>query len=177
MKRSDSFFADFRVQEFVLANRNGIGSIQQGIGSLKRRLIFITDRLELALAQPHYIVAAAGAMVMPCLGHQHPKEKAELRVLPCLGLPEYRAALGIEADGKQIENGLIAGLFDAGRIKVLGRQGTPVGDHDIAVILMLEIEHIAKRAKPVAQMKRAGGGGWIQKDVCDEFPKAMLLTG
>ena len=66
-------------------------------------------------------------------------------------------ALGIEAGGEEVEGDVADVLAEGRGVGVVGGEGVEVGDEEVAVVLILELNPVVERAHVVAEVEAAGG--------------------
>src|SRR5579872_1375398 len=74
-----------------------------------------------------------------------------------VGLDKHRAALGVEAGGQKIEQNVDRILLYARGVGVISGEGMPVGNEEIAFVLVLHTDPVVECADKVAEMQLAGG--------------------
>src|SRR5271156_5171862 len=74
-----------------------------------------------------------------------------------MGLDEDGAALRIETGCQEVERHIANVLAKPRGIGIVRRQGVKVGDEKVAVILVLELDPVVKRAHVVAKMEPPSG--------------------
>ena len=75
------------------------------------------------------------------------------------GLQEQHALIRVESDGQEISNQADRIIFQVLRIGVAGGQGMPVGDEEIAIILVLQAHPVIEGSEIVAEMDISGRTG------------------
>ena len=66
-------------------------------------------------------------------------------------------ALGVEAGGEEVEGDVADVLAEGRGVGVVGGEGVEVGDEEVAVVLVLELDPVVERAHVVAEVQAAGG--------------------
>ena len=80
----------------------------------------------------------------------------QLGVLGHVRLHEQRRNPGIEARGEPVDQHLANVLLQLRRVLVAGGERVPVGDEEVALVLVLQLDPVAQRAVKIAQMQRPG---------------------
>ena len=65
--------------------------------------------------------------------------------------------LGIEASGEEVEGDVADVLAQGRRVGVVGGEGVKVGDEEVAVVLVLELDPVVEGAHVVAEVQTACG--------------------
>ena len=74
-----------------------------------------------------------------------------------LALHKDRASFGIEAGGKKIQRHFKRIRRDVRRVRVVGGQRVQIGDEEVALVLVLQLDPVGQGAHVVAQMQLACG--------------------
>jgi hypothetical protein len=81
----------------------------------------------------------------------------QLGVFGHLRLHEQRGDTRIEAGGQPVDHDFVHRLGQAGGVLVTGGQRVPVGNKEVALVLILQLDPVAKCAVVIPQMQRSGG--------------------
>ncbi len=66
-------------------------------------------------------------------------------------------AAGVEAGGEEVERDLEDVLLHAAGVGVVGGECVQVGDEEVAVVVVLQVDPVVQRTHVVAEVKAAGG--------------------
>ena len=67
------------------------------------------------------------------------------------------AELGVETGGEEVERDIADVLPERGGVGVVGGEGVEVGDEEVALVLVLELDPVVERAHVVAEVEAASG--------------------
>ena len=102
-------------------------------------------------------------------------------------LDEEGAKSGIEAGGEKVQGYFADVLGEHAGVGVVGRQGVVVGDEEIALVLVLELDPVVEGAHVVAEVEATGGahagedtgtrgdGGLVRHSVYQEMIREMAV--
>ena len=74
-----------------------------------------------------------------------------------LTLKKQHALLGIKACSEPIQGDFFDVLFDFRGVSVIRCEGVPVGDEEVALVVLLELDPVGQGAHVVAEVELAGG--------------------
>ena len=88
-----------------------------------------------------------------------------------VGLDEDGATFGVEAGGEEVEGDIADVLAEGRGIGVVGGEGVEIRYEEEAIVLILELDPVVKRAHVVAEVKAARGthsaeDAWARGDGC-----------
>src|SRR5271155_3454106 len=86
----------------------------------------------------------------------------QLCMLLHMALHEHRALLRIKPCREKVQGHLARVLSDLRRIGVVGGEGVPVSDKEVALVLMLQAHPVVECSHVIAQMELAGGAHTAQ---------------
>ena len=112
---------------------------------------------EVLLAELLLLVLVGGDALEPAERGEHAEEEEELGVGGDVGLLEDDAAAGVEAGGEEVERDLDVVLLDVAGVGVVGGEGVEVGDEEVAVVVLLEVDPVVEGSHVVAEVQAAGG--------------------
>ena len=144
---------ELEVLALVVAHRDRVGVVEEDVGRHQARVgeqagpdRLLALPLVLELGHPAQLADGGGALEQP----------GEPGVLGHVALDEEGAALGVEADGQQVEGGVEGVGPQVGRVDLRG-QGVQV-DHAVeGVVVVLEGDPVAEGPEVVAEGEVAGG--------------------
>ena len=103
----------------------------------------------------HLLVA--GHALKPAERRDHAEVKKKLSVLLHLALQKNHALRGIEPSGQIVEHHFFNIVRDLRSVRVVGGECVPVGDEEVAVVLVLQFDPVGERAHVVAQVQLSRG--------------------
>ena len=141
--------ADLDVLHLVLADRHDVGVVGQNVGGHQHRIGEQPGVGRQPLGLLLLVGVASFQQPQRRAGHQQPAQLGDLRHVR---LHEQRGPLRVEAQGQQIECRVECRLPQPLRIADRG-QRVQVGDEVIGLVLVLQGNVLANRAKVVAPVK------------------------
>jgi len=172
------------VGHLIGADGHEVGLVEQDVGGLQERVAEEAVGGEVLLAQLLLLVLVAGDSLQPTERREHAEEGVEAVVLQDVRLLEDDAAARIEAGGEEVQRDLEDVFLDAAGVGVVGGEGVEVGDEEVAVVVLLEVDPVVEGTHVVAEVQATGGAhagedagagggaGWIRvhesnfKDTC-----------
>ena len=145
------------VSDLILSNGNEVGLIEEDVGGLEERIAEEAVGVEVLLAELLLLVFVGGDALEPRQRREHAEEGVQLGVLRDVRLDEDGADLGVETGGEEVDRHVADVLAERGGIGVVGGEGVEVGDEEVALVLVLELDPVVERAHVVAEVKAAGG--------------------
>ena len=138
----------------VFPHRHLIGVIEKDVGGHQHRVIEQARRHIGALFEGFFL--ELDHPLQPVERRQAVEQPAEFTVGAHMALHEHRGALRIDATGQVEGRGAAGVLRQPGRI--VGHRDRMQIDHtEKRVVAVLEVDPVADRPQPVAQMQGAGG--------------------
>ena len=130
------------------------GIAEEAVG---RQILFLELRL---------LVLVGRHALEPAQRRDHRQQQMQLGVLGHVRLHEQGRDPGVQARGQPVDEHVVDVLLQPRRVLVAGGQRVPVGDEEVALVLVLQFHPVAQRAVKIAQMQRPGGPHAGQHPAC-----------
>ena len=149
------FTGKFKVWDLVLANWHYFRAVDHDIGGHQDR---ITQQAKvhvvLEVHIPDHLFDGRVALD-PRYGRDHRQEREQIGMLRHVGLAEDGGFLRVESRPQPVEGHLTPVLANRTTLVPLGGQSVHVGDHEVAVILVLQLHVIRQYAQIVTKVELA----------------------
>ena len=99
------------------------------------------------------LILVARHTLEPAKRRHHRQQQVQLSVLGHLRLHEQRGDSRVQAGRQPVDEHLVDEFGELLGVFVARGQGVPVGDEEIALVLVLEIDPVFERAMVVAEMQ------------------------
>src|SRR5579884_329331 len=147
---------EFDVCHLVLAYGNVIRLIYQNVCRLQQRIAEEPIGRKVFAAYVFLLLLIGRDAFQPAEWRNHGEEQMQLGMLFYVALHKDDALLGVKSGGKKIERHIQRVLLHLRWISVIGREGVPVGDEEVATVFVLEAHPVPERSHVVAQMQLSG---------------------
>jgi len=145
------------VRHLVLTDRHVRGTVHEYVRALQQRVTEEPVGGEILLFQLFLLVLVARHALEPAERRDHREQQVQLGVLGNVRLHEERGNAGIQAGGQPVDQHFADVFLQARGVLVAGREHVPVGDEEETFVLILQLDPVAQRPMPVAEVQRAGG--------------------
>ena len=112
--------------------------------------------LKIAVGQLRLLILVGGHPLQPAERRDHRQQQMQFRVLGHFGLDEQRGDAGIQARGQPVDGHGPDVLLELRGVLIAGGQRVPIGNEEIAFVLVLQLDPILQRAVKIAQVQLAG---------------------
>jgi len=157
VESAGDFAGKFNVRGLILSDGDILRLVHKDIGSLKERIAEEAVGAEVFADEVLLLLLVAGDALEPADRGDHAEEEMQLGVSGYMALDEQDGAGRVESGSKVVENDFASVAQEVGGIGVVGSEGVPIGDEEVALVLaaVLELDLVGKSAHVVAQMDSA----------------------
>ena len=163
IEAADEFAGELHVGDLVLADRDkkafaGFG-VHDDIGGLESGVPEETISVEIFVLDVFELLFVGGNTFEPAEGRDHGEKKVEFGVLGDKGLQKDHRLRGVKTGCKEVNGNLQRIVGNGGGVRVVAREGMPVGDEVVAVLVGIALQRnpVLQRAKEVTNVKTACG--------------------
>ena len=107
-------------------------------------------------AELHLLVLVGRYPLQPAERGDHRQQQMQFGMLGHSGLDEQGGDSRIEARGQPVDGHRPHVLLELGRVLVAGGERMPVGNEEIAFVLVLQLDPVLQRAVIIAEVQHAG---------------------
>ena len=147
---------DLDVRHLVLAHRDVLRAVQQDVGGLQQRIAEESVRGQIAVGKLRLLILVGRHALQPAERGDHRQQQMQLGMLGHARLDEQRRDARVQARRQPVDRHRPDVLLELRGVLVAGRERMPVGDEEIAFVLVLQLDPVLQRAVVVAQMQHAG---------------------
>ncbi len=148
---------DFDVGGLILADGDEGGLVGEDIGGLEEGIAEEAVGGKIFLFELLLLILVGGNALKPGDRGDHAEEGVQLKVSGDVGLDEDGAEVGVESGGEEVEGDLADVVFEGGGVGVVGGEGVVVGDEEVTLVLVLELDPVVEGSHVVTEVESSGG--------------------
>jgi hypothetical protein len=141
------------VCHLILTDRNTHRPVEKDVGTLQQRIAEKAISREIAILELLLLILVGRHALEPAERRDHRQQQVQLRVLRHTRLDEHGRDRRVQTGREPVDDDG-PGVFDNfARVFVTRRERVHVGDEEIAVVLILQLDPVLQRAMEVPEMQ------------------------
>src|SRR5580704_6369504 len=148
---------ELHVRHLVLPHWHEGGAVDEDVGALQQRVAKESVGREVLLLQLLLLVLVARHALEPAERGDHREQEVQFCVLGHVRLDEESGDPGVQPRGQPVDEHVAHVLLQARGVLVAGGEHVPVGDEEITLVLVLQLDPVAQRPVVVAEVQPPGG--------------------